>query len=160
MPILHLLPPELTVYIIGVLPIVDRSAIPIGITTLEMPLWSASLFFFLGNLTASILIYYGLHAIADWLRKHSKWMDRCMTWLFERTQSKHSKRMSELGHIALLLFVAVPIPGSGAWSGALVAYVFGVKGRIALPIIATGLIIATTLIALGAGGIVHLAESL
>lgn len=63
--------------------------------------------------------------------------------------------MSELGHLALILFVAVPLPGSGAWTGALVAYLFGVERKKAFGLISAGLIIAGTLVAFGTKAILR-----
>lgn len=87
-------------------------------------------------------------------------MDRFFTWLFEKTRAKHSKRISELGHIALITFVAIPLPGSGGWTGSLVAHVFGIKSKLSIPLIILGLIIAGALITLGTTGVITAASAL
>ncbi len=55
---------------------------------------------------------------------------------------KFQKARDKYGPIALIVFVAIPLPGSGAWSGALAAKLFGIKNRVSLPSIALGVLIA------------------
>ena len=153
----ELISPEIVVALISMLPLVElRGGIPYGIAALGMNHWSALIWGLAGNILVSYLLILMLPPMPKWLRKHFKFMDRFFEKLFTRTRSKHSKRMSELGHLALITFVAVPLPGSGGWTGALVAHVFGVKKRLAFPLISEGLVIAGVLITFGTEWIVNL----
>lgn len=150
------IPPALIIFFIGLMPLIDRSAIPVGVTYYDMNIVAAGILFLLGNYLASLGIYYGLKHSDKWLRKHIRLVDRTLDWLFARTRTKHDKRMSELGHLALFLFICVPIPGSGGWTGALITYVFGLKPKIAFPVIGAGLAVAACIIALATEGIINL----
>lgn len=152
------IPPALIVFFIGLFPIIDRTAIPLGIAHYGMDIIPTTLVFLLGNYVGSILVFNGLRASDEWFRKRIKPLDRFLTWLFARTRAKHDKRINELGHLALFLFVCVPLPGSGNWSAALVAYVFGLKPKVALPIIGSGLAVAALLIALATEGVINLSH--
>jgi uncharacterized membrane protein len=75
-------------------------------------------------------------------------MDRFFTWLFSRTRRKHSRSFERWRDLALCFFVAIPLPGTGAWSGALAAFVFGVPFRRAMVAITCGVLIAGVVVTL------------
>jgi uncharacterized membrane protein len=151
------LPNELIVLLMAMLPLTElRASIPYGIAVLEMSTASALIFSLLGNTLISIIIIYLLPPATKFLRRHSKLMDRFFDKLFHQTRTRHTKRMSELGHIALVTFVAVPLPGSGGWTGSLVAHVFGINKKLSIPLIALGLIISGLIVTFGTEGIVKL----
>ena len=150
-------PNELIVLLMAMLPLTElRASIPYGIAVLEMSATSALIFSLLGNTLISILIIYLLPPVTKFLRHHSKLMDRFFDKLFHKTRTRHTKRMSELGHIALVTFVAVPLPGSGGWTGSLVAHVFGVKKRLSVPLVTLGLIISGLIVTFGTEGIIRM----
>src|SRR3989338_5280599 len=62
--------------------------------------------------------------------------------LFEYTRKKHHKKVEKYASWGLLIFVAIPLPFTGAWSGALTAFVFGIEKKKALAIISLGVLIA------------------
>ena len=70
-----------------------------------------------------------------------KFMDRFFNWLYERTYKKR-KNVMKYGAIGLSLFVAIPLPITGAWTGSMAAIVFNIKPKYALPAIFLGVIIA------------------
>lgn len=69
-------------------------------------------------------------------------------WYRNRTERKYSKRFQRLGAIALITFVAVPLPITGAWTGSLAAYIFGIPPKKALTMIGLGVIIAGIIVSL------------
>jgi uncharacterized membrane protein len=147
---------ELTVFILGGLPVIEsRLAIPYGIGALHMNPGTTFIFAVAGNILATIILINLLDPVTKLLSKNA-WLKKHIDWLFHKTRTKHDKRMSELGHIALILFVAIPLPGSGAWSGSLVAYLFGLNKKLAILLISTGVIIAASVITLTTEGISHL----
>lgn len=151
------LPPELVTFLMAMLPATElRGSIPFSLAVLHMNPWPAFAFSLAGNITISLIILYLLDPVTVFLRKHSKLMDRFFNWLFHRTRVKHSKRMGELGLFALLIFVAIPLPGSGGWTGALIAYLFDVKSHHAIPIISAGLVIAGVFITFGSDLLINL----
>jgi uncharacterized membrane protein len=147
---------ELLVFILGMLPVIEsRLAIPFGIGALGMNPINAFIFAIIGNILTVVILMRFLDPVTNFLRR-SPWLNKHIDWLFDRTRKKHDKRMSELGHLALLIFVAIPIPGSGAWAGSLVAYIFDLKKPLATVIISCGLIIAGAIIATSTEGVINL----
>lgn len=156
---LNLIPAQLQVFFTSMLPVLElRFAIPYGMAALGMSKWEALFWGFSGNLISAYILIQWLDPVIKLCRKHLPFMDRFFDWLLHRTRHKHSKRMSELGHLALLVFVAIPLPGSGSWTGALVAYVFGVKKKISLAMITLGLVGAAFLVTFGTQGVLNLIE--
>lgn len=72
-----------------------------------------------------------------------------------RVRLKGEAQVQRLGALGLFLFVAVPLPGTGAWSGAVLAVVLGVRRRYAFPALALGVVAAGLLVLLLTGGTVH-----
>ena len=79
--------------------------------------------------------------IFAWLRLHWPWMNAVVTRLEKRAESK-SDVIERYGPWGLLLFVAIPAPGTGAWTGALIAALLNMKLKQAVPIIFVGVCIA------------------
>ena len=73
--------------------------------------------------------------------------NKFFSWLFEYTRKKHHKKVEKYAVWALLPFVAIPLPFTGAWSGALIAFVFGIEKKKALVIISLGVLMAGIIIA-------------
>jgi uncharacterized membrane protein len=145
----HLLNILLTIGI-GALPILEiRGALPIALGIFKMPLWEAFLWSATGNILIVAVLLKFLDPVTKFLMKHSKFFDRWLTKLFHKTRHKHSSKFNELGALALITFVAIPLPVTGAWTGSLAAYLFGVKFWPALSLIAIGVVCAGTLVTLG-----------
>ncbi|MFT7184029.1 MAG: putative membrane protein [Oceanicoccus sp.] len=157
---LQSLPAQLQVLILSMLPILElRFAIPYGMAALEMSRWTALAFALIGNTAITVFLIWALDPVTKFLSKHVPGMKRFIDWLFHKTRKKHDKKMGELGHLALFLFVAIPLPGSGAWSGSLIAYLFNVKKKPALFWIFLGLIVSGLIVAFGTAGIMKAIES-
>ncbi len=147
--------PELAVFIIAMLPIVElRGAIPVGINFYHMVWYKAALISIVGNMVPIFLILFLLDKIAGVLSK-IKIFEKFFTWLFNRTRRK-SKLIEEYETIGLMLFVAIPLPMTGAWTGSIAAFLLGIKYFDAIVAIFFGILIAsvvvTTLSLLGIWG--------
>jgi uncharacterized membrane protein len=94
-----------------------------------------------GTLLPVIPLLLLLDPVSRWLSEHSDTFHRFFTWLFERTRV-HSPRFERWGTLALFLFVAVPLPTTGAWSGCAAAFVFGIRFAPAFTAIAAGTLVA------------------
>ncbi|WP_440954441.1 COG2426 family protein [Methanosarcina sp. Mfa9] len=141
--------------IIASLPISElRGAIPVAMGVYGMGPLSAYFFSVLGNMLPVVPLLLFLEPVSDFLRRF-RIFDLFFSWLFERTRRNHSERFEKYGTFALTLFVAIPLPVTGAWTGCAAAFVFGIKFRHALPAIAAGIMIAgvivTTLTMMGIG---------
>ncbi len=71
-----------------------------------------------------------------------------MGWLFARTRRKANERIRKYEYLGLFLFVAIPIPFTGAWTGALIAYLFDLKFSRSLLAILAGIIVAAAIMIL------------
>ncbi|MDY6794740.1 MAG: small multi-drug export protein [Actinomycetota bacterium] len=137
------IPTFLRTIVIAMLPIVElRGAIPAAVLGWDMSYWSAYLWAVIGNMIPIFFILWLLEPVSRWLMRHSKLMDRFFTWLFARTRKKVSHSYERWQDLALLLFVAVPLPITGAWTGSVAAFVFGIPYRRALPLIFGGVLVA------------------
>lgn len=141
-PLIKELPPFVAVLLVAMLPVVElRGAIPLGYLLGLGPLetFSAAV---IGNTIPMPILVWGLEPTQKWLSEHSKTFKRFFEWLFARTRRKHGETFDRFRSIALVSFVAIPLPGTGGWTGAAAAFVFGVKGWRALLLIALGILIA------------------
>ena len=152
---------ELTIFFMAMLPVTElQGAIIYGVTVLDMNPWMAFIFGTSGCITMAMFLLVFLESITNFLRKHSKLLNRYFEWLFARTQAKYSARLSEMGHIALFTYIAIPTPGSGGWTGALIAYVFGIPRKKADLILASGLVVTGFIVMFGTEGVLMLSEKL
>ncbi len=123
------------------LPFIElRGAIPYGFIMGLNPI----LIFFIaiaGNMVPVPFILLFLEDVERYLRKWEK-IARLMDWLFERTYRKANKKVRRWEYLALLFFVAIPLPGTGAWTGSLIAYLFKIDLKKAILMIFLGVLIA------------------
>ncbi|MCL7412772.1 MAG: small multi-drug export protein [ANME-2 cluster archaeon] len=139
--------------IIGMLPVSElRGAIPlalapVGVGGYGMSVPEAYFLAVLGNMIPVIPLLLYLEPVSDFLRRW-RIFDIFFTWLFTRTHHNHSERFERYGTLALTLFVAVPLPVTGAWTGCAAAFVFGIKFRHALLAIFAGVLIAGVVVTL------------
>jgi uncharacterized membrane protein len=140
---------ELKTFLIAMSPIIElRGAIPIALKVYNLPIWSAYLFSVLGNLIPVIFLLLLLDITQQFLSKHFYFFNRFFVWLFEKTRRNHQRKFEHWKEFALVVLVAVPLPLTGAWTGSLCAFVFGIPFKKAFPLIAAGVIIAGALISL------------
>ncbi len=130
-----------------------RGSIPLGLY-LGLPAAKTYVLSVLGSIIPIIPILFGLNYLTDHLRKIPMF-DRFFSWLFERTRAK-SKLIERFETIGLLLFVAVPLPGTGVWTGCVGAYLFGLSYIEGFVAAAGGTAIAAALVLAASLGIIHI----
>lgn len=137
------LSPELKTSLLAMLPVGElRVSIPVGVGVYHLSALEAYIWSVIGNILPIIFLLLGLGPASDFLRRNSSVFEKFFGWLFERTRRNYSKRFQVLGSLALISLVAVPLPFSGAWTAAIVAFVFGIPFRKALLLIFVGVLIA------------------
>jgi uncharacterized membrane protein len=143
----------LKIAFISALPITElRGAIPIALTIYKMPVFPAYFFAVLGNIVPVIFLLLYLKPFSDFLcRWH--FLNIFFKWLFKRTY-QYEEKFEKYGALFLLVFVAVPLPGTGAWTGSIAAFVFGIRFWYAFPAIVGGIIIAGIIVTLTSLGII------
>lgn len=157
------LSPGMAVAVIAMLPIVElRGAVPVGINLLGMPWFRAVLWSVVGNMLPIFLILLLLNKAVGWLG-HIPLFRRFFDWLFARTRRK-TGLIERYEFWGLMLFVAIPLPVTGAWTGSVAAVIMGVPYWRAMLAIFCGVCIAgavvTSLSLLGFWGAVIAALAL
>lgn len=148
------LPRGLIAFIVSALPIAElRGGIPVA-TGMGMGWREAFLVCAAGNFAPIVPIVLLLDPVTRFLRRWRP-LDRFLEALFARTR-RRSQIVERYEALGLILFVAIPLPVTGAWTGALAAYLFGVRPRYALPAIACGILIAGIVVTLATQGVLHL----
>ncbi|WP_048158714.1 small multi-drug export protein [Methanosarcina sp. WWM596] len=139
-------PHWLAVMVIGAIPISElRGAIPVAMGIYGMGPLEAYFLSVLGNLIPVVPLLLYLEPVSGYLRRYHIF-DIFFTWLFARTRRNHTENFEKYGLFALTLFVAVPLPVTGAWTGCAAAFVFGIKFKHSLPAIAAGVMIAGVIV--------------
>jgi len=149
------LPPPLAVFLVAMLPVFElRGAIPAGYAMGMTNPYLIYALAVLGNFMPVLPILLLLGPAEKHLRRF-RTMDRFFDWLFKRTVSRSNviKRYESLG---LILFVAIPLPMTGAWTGSVAAYLFKLPLRMAIPCIILGILIAGVVVSLLSQGVIQL----
>ena len=132
-------------FLISMVPIFEcRAAIPTGVA-LGLP--TALVFFRLsgGEFSSGTVYHSFIRKLFDWLRRKSIHLERFVTKLENRAAGK-AEKIRNYSAIGLILFVGIPLPGTGAWTGALIAAMLGIRMRHAMPAIALGVLLACVLV--------------
>lgn len=141
--------------LLSMVPVLElRGAIPIGVAN-GLNFWVAIGVSIIGNLLPVPFIILFIRKIFTWLRRLSRKLDGLVTRLEQRAQKK-SDVVLRYAFWGLVVLVAIPLPGTGAWTGALVAAMLDMRLKRAFPAIALGVLIAGTVVAFvtyGAGAI-------
>ena len=136
---------ELVVIITSALPILElRGGIPVAMTLFDCPWYYAFLLAVIGNILPVPFILLFLDAATRFLSK-VRLFDRMLNWLFERTR-RRGKIIQKYKRVGLILFVAIPLPITGAWTGSLAAVLFGIKFKHAFLSILIGVLIAGVIV--------------
>ncbi len=145
----------LVTFIISMLPIIElRGAIPIGVH-LGLPLWEAAVISVIGNLVPVPFIIAFIRLIMDWLKRKNR-LRRFVAWLEKKGTGPKADRVRRGEFWGLLILVAIPLPGTGAWTGALVAALLDIRMKRALPPIVLGVLAAAVIVSLATAGVIHL----
>ena len=131
---------EVAVVVLAALPISElRGAIPLALAMDFAPM-KAYILSVAGNTIPVIPLLFLLEPVSRKLR-HIPVFEKFFGWLFERTRKKASL-IEKFEAIGLILFVAIPLPITGAWTGCVAATLFKIRFRYAFPAILSGIIIA------------------
>lgn len=145
---LEFLPPELIILVISALPILElRGGLPLAYIHYDFSLAKSILLSVCGNLLPLIPILLLFHPLSKWLMKF-KMYQKMYNWLYHRTLEK-GNNVEKYGALGLLLFTALPLPTTGAYSACVAAAIFGIRFRYAFIAISLGVISAAIIVSLG-----------
>lgn len=132
-----------------------RGAIPYGLAQ-DIPLWLLLPLCIAANMLPVPFIILFLRRLLAWFQRLGGVPRRLADWLIERGLKK-SMIIKQYETLGLFILVAVPLPGTGAWTGALVAALVGLRMRFALPAIGAGVTAAGVIVTLVCSGVLHIA---
>ena len=122
----------------------SRYAIPMAMLYFDWPWYHAMPIAILGNILPIPFVLLFFRHAEKFLRNYKFWTN-LMDWLFAKTRKRADAKVKRYEHIALLLFVAVPLPFTGAWTGSLIAYLFDLKFTKSIITIFIGIVIAAVI---------------
>ena len=141
--------------LVSMIPVVElRGGIPFGVAA-GLPVWAAFLAAVIGNLIPVPFIIVYIRRIFQWMREKMPRLDRLVDRLEQKAHLK-GKRVTKYKYLGLALFVAIPLPGTGAWTGSLAAAFLDMPLRKALPSVLLGVLAAGLVISIVSYGIVSL----
>ena len=136
---------ELLILLTASLPVSElRGAIPLGLLHLKEPLLKVVFLSILGNILPVAPILFLLQPVSEKLRRFKLW-NKFFDWLFERTRRK-AGLVEKYEAIGLALFVAIPLPITGAWTGCIAASLFKIRFRYAFLSVILGITIAAVIV--------------
>lgn len=151
------MPPQLGTFLIAMTPVGElRAAIPFALTVYKMPIFESYVFSVAGNMFPVLFLLAGLNAVSEFLIRRSALARHFFSWLFTRTRNRFTGPYEKWGSLALILFVAVPLPVTGAWTGSAAAYLFGIPRKKAFLLILAGVMIAGVIVTLLTHGVARL----
>ncbi|MCQ2471559.1 MAG: small multi-drug export protein [Clostridia bacterium] len=145
---------ELIAFIISLFPVLELRGGLVAATFLGIDWWKAFIYCFIGNMLPIPFILLFIRKLFD-LMKKKKPLDKFVHKMEEKAD-KHSDKIEKYRLLGLFLLVAIPLPGTGAWTGALVAAFMDLKISRALPVIAIGVVVAGVIVATVSYGVAGL----
>lgn len=141
--------------LVSMIPVVElRGGIPFGVAA-GLPVWVAFLAAVIGNLIPVPFIIVYIRRIFQWMRRRIPALNRMVDSL-ERKAHLKGQKVTKYKYLGLMLFVAVPLPGTGAWTGSLAAAFLDMPLRKAIPSVVAGVLMAGMAISILTYGVASL----
>ncbi len=140
-------PPEWATMVIAALPVIEvRGAVPIALELFDMPVASGMFFSFVGSAVPAVLLPSILELVEKPLRRTFAFIDRLFEWIIARVEKRYTDKYRAMGTIGLIVFIAIPLPVTGVWTGSIAAWLFRIPKRYAIPSIIVGTAISTMIV--------------
>ena len=146
------MPREVFIFLVSMVPLIElRGAIPIAVA-LNMPKISSYIICIIGNMVPVPFIYLFARKVLEW-GADKKYIGRFFTWCLEKGHKAGRKLQEKAGtkglFIALLLFVGIPLPGTGAWTGTLAASILDMDFKSSIIAVLLGVLLAAVIMGVG-----------
>ncbi len=146
--------PQIITVLISMIPLLElRGSIIVAGSILKLPLVQTYIAAVLGNMLPIPFILLFIRKIFEWMKKIS-FLKKIPEWIENRTM-KRSGQIEKYGYFGLFLFVAIPLPGTGAWTGSLLAVLFGMDFKKSLLFIFLGVLTAGFVMSLVSFGAIN-----
>lgn len=134
---------EILVFVISLMPILELRGGLLAATLLGVEPLTGYLVSIIGNFIPVPFILLFINKILEWMGKSNvKWINKIYKWIHKKA-NKNKGKIEKYGYIGLLIFVGVPLPGTGAWTGSLVASLLGLNRKKSFIYILCGIIMAS-----------------
>lgn len=144
---------ELIVFIISILPILELRGGLIAASILNVKPMIAYIICIIGNTIPVPFILLFINKILDWMRNSKiKILNKISFWLDKKAR-KNKEKIEKYGYLGLILFVGIPLPGTGAWTGCLAASVLEMNRKKSFLSVMAGIIMASIIMMLLSYGI-------
>ncbi len=142
---------EVVIFIISLMPILELRGGLVAATLLKVPYLKAVIICIFGNILPIPFVLLFLEKILSFM---SKWnvTKRLVNWLIKKGNSKRNQ-IDKYGYWGLILFVGIPLPGTGAWTGSLVAVLLGLDRKKSFLCICLGILLAAVIMSIVSYGI-------
>ncbi|MFW0862181.1 MAG: COG2426 family protein [Candidatus Komeilibacteria bacterium] len=149
-----ILKPYILAFWLSMLPVTElRATVPWIIFTYNDQWLSLVITAIIGNIIPAILLLWGLSYVDKLLIDRMNILAKVYNKVIQRTRRKTLTKMNKYGYLALLLFVAIPFPGTGVWTGSIGAWLFGLPKKQSLIVISLGAVLAGIIMTLVSKGI-------
>ena len=129
----------------SMLPISElRLSIPYGIISTELTVFNIVVLSIIGNISIGLVIIYLIGPIMD-LLKYNRFLKYIIEYIFSKTRTR-GKIVYRLKFLGLLLFVSIPLPLTGVWTGSLASYLFGLSKKHSILAISLGVFISSSIV--------------
>ena len=136
---------ETIIFLISMVPILELRGglLAAGPALLNVPMWRAIPICIIGNIIPVPFILWLITPIFNWMKGTKKL--RTMVEKMETRALNKSDQIEKYEFWGLVIFVGIPLPGTGAWTGALIASLLGIRFRKAFPAVVLGILMATVI---------------
>lgn len=152
---------HLITFFISMVPIIElRGAIPFGVLKCEVPWQQAVIISMIGNMLPVPFIFFFARKILEW-GKDKPVIGKFFSWCLEKGHHGGEKLKAKAGrglYIALLLFVGIPLPGTGAWTGTLAASILDMEFKKSVTAVMCGVILAGIIMGTGTKIVMFIAD--
>ncbi len=150
----HSVSPQIITFLISMIPLLElRGSIIVAGSILRLPFFETFIAAVLGNMLPIPFILLFIEKIFSWMKKVNG-LKKFPDWI-EKKAMKKSEQIEKYGYLGLFLFVAIPLPGTGAWTGSLLAVLFGMKPKKSLLFIFFGVLTAGIIMSLVSFGAIN-----
>ena len=146
----------LLIFLVSMVPLIELRGSIVMAVGMDLPYWPSLAVSVLGNMLPVPLIYFFARKVLVW-GAHRKYIGRLFTFFLEKGEAAGQKLVKKAGlFVALMLFVAIPLPGTGAWTGILGASFLNMGIRSTAASVSLGVFIAGCIMGLASAGVFHI----